>query len=208
MAKPANKRQNNAQQNEHRSPRSTRDTSSGGSTFLGIMIGLVLGLFIALGLAWYINKLPNPFKEKAPAQKAEPPKTRVPMTAEPAKEAIPAPKTAEAKPATAETPTKGDNAPTADKADTDKKSTAAAKETFYIQAGAFQSTSEAESLKARLALLGLEATVQMRNLPDRGVWHRVRVGPYSDVEELNRIRDVLKQNNIDSALVKVREAEK
>lgn len=204
MEKPANKRQNN------RNSSDARGALDGGSTFLGIMIGLVLGLFIALGLAWYINKLPNPFKDKAPAtpQTAEPPKTKVPMTAEPAKEATPAPKAAETKPAATETPTKGEDAPAVEKPDADKKSTAAAKETFYIQAGAFQSASEAESLKARLALLGLEATVQIRNLPDRGTWHRVRVGPYSDVEELNRIRDVLKQNNIDSALVKVREAEK
>ena len=186
----------------------TRSVLDGGSTFLGIMIGLVLGLFIALGLAWYINKLPNPFKDKAAAvpQKAEVPTTKVPMTAEPA--ASPAPKPAEAPPAAMETPTKGENQPAAEKADADKKSTAAAKETFYIQAGSFQNAAEADSLKARMALLGLEASVQMRNLPDRGIWHRVRVGPYSDVEELNRIRDVLKQNNIDAALVKVREAEK
>ncbi len=202
MAKSANKRQNNSNPNESRS------ALDGGSTFLGIMIGLVLGLFIALGLAWYINKLPNPFKDKSAAapQKAETPTTKVPMTAEPA--ASPALKAADAQqpPVAVETPTKGEDTPTA--ADADKKSTSAAKETFYIQAGSFQNATEADSLKARLALLGLEASIQMRNLPDRGIWHRVRVGPYSDVEELNRIRDVLKQNNIDAALVKVRETEK
>jgi len=40
------------------------------------------------------------------------------------------------------------------------------------------------------------------------MWHRVRLGPYSDIEELNRVRGVLKQNNIETALVKVREADK
>jgi cell division protein FtsN len=204
MAKPANKRQNNTNPSESRSSR-----GGGGSTFLGIMIGLVLGLFIALGLAWYINRLPNPFKEKAPATppKVEVPTTKVPMTAEP-KESK-APKVAEAPPPrpAADTSASSDEPP-AEKAEPEKKSTSAARETFYIQTGSFQSASEADSLKARLALLGLEASIQMRELPERGVWHRVRVGPYSDVDELNRIRDVLKQNNIEAALVKVRETER
>ena len=76
------------------------------------------------------------------------------------------------------------------------------------RAGSFQNAPDADNLKARLALVGIEATIQTTNLPEKGVWHRVRVGPYSDVEELNRIRGVLKQNGVDAALVKVREAEK
>jgi cell division protein FtsN len=67
---------------------------------------------------------------------------------------------------------------------------------------------DADNMKARLALMGLEASVQSRDLGEKGVWHRVRVGPYRDVEELNRVRGVLKQNGIDAALVKVRENEK
>lgn len=171
----------------------------GGSTFLGILIGLVLGLFIALGVAWYINRLPSPWTTKAPPKTAPPPYA--------AKEAAPAPKAAEpARPAqpAQEAPAKG----AADSVAVEKKSTPAARETFFLQTGSFQSVSEADNLKARLALLGLEATVQQRMLPDTGVWHRVRVGPYSDVEEMNRVRDVLKQNNIEVALVKVREPDK
>jgi cell division protein FtsN len=179
----------------------------GGSTFLGILIGLVLGLFIALGVAWYINKLPSPWSAKAP-----PPKTTPPPYA--AKDTTPAPKApapqakeaaAERSPQTAqEPPAKDSSEPVA----ADKKSTAGARETFFLQTGSFQNAPEADNLKARLALLGLEATIQQRTLPDKGVWHRVRVGPYTDVEELNRVRDVLKQNNIEVALVKVREPDK
>jgi cell division protein FtsN len=173
----------------------------GGSTFLGILIGLVLGLFIALGVAWYINKLPNPFKEKAPAPKAAV-SAPAPTAAAPAKAATPPPPVADiAKPAAATTPAKDDTTP----AVADKKSTPAARETFFLQTGSFQDAAEADTLKARLALLGLEASIQARTLPDKGVWHRVRVGPYTDVEELNRVRDVLKQNHIEVALVKVRE---
>jgi cell division protein FtsN len=168
----------------------------GGSTFLGIMIGLVLGLFIALGVAWYINKLPNPFRDKA-----TPPKPTAPAypTAAPKVSAPPAAE--QPKPPVVQTPAKEETSPVT----AEKKSTPAARDTFFLQTGSFQDIAEAETLKARLALLGLEAAIQARNLPDKGVWHRVRVGPYTDVEELNRVRDILKQNSIEVALVKVRE---
>lgn len=178
----------------------------GGSTFLGILIGLVLGLFIALGVAWYINKLPSPWSNKVAPPKAPPspyaakdtpvqPKPPAPPPVEPTAER-PAPATQE----TAKV--------TGDAASPDKKSTPAAREAFFLQTGSFQNASEADNLKARLALLGVEAAIQQRTLPDKGVWHRVRVGPYTDIEELNRVREVLKQNNIDVALVKVREPDK
>ena len=86
-----------------------------------------------------------------------------------------------------------------------QKKPAAARETFFLQAGAFQNAPDADNLKARLALLGVEATIQTTTLPDKGVWHRVRVGPYTSVEELNRTRDTLKQNGVETALIKVRE---
>ncbi|HET9403127.1 MAG TPA: SPOR domain-containing protein, partial [Burkholderiales bacterium] len=86
-----------------------------------------------------------------------------------------------------------------------KKSTVAARETFFLQAGAFQGATDADNLKARLALLGVEATIQTTTLPDKGVWHRVRVGPYTSVEELNRTRETLRRNGVQTALIKVRE---
>jgi cell division protein FtsN len=176
----------------------------GGSTFLGILIGLVLGLFIALGVAWYINKLPSPWSNKAPPPKTAPPPYATKDTAPLPKASAPQPSTEMPAQATPQTPPRD----TADPVAADTKSTPAAREAFFLQTGSFQSVAEADNLKARLALLGLEATIQQRTLVDKGVWHRVRVGPYTDVEELNRVRDVLKQNNIDVALVKVRETDK
>jgi len=54
-------------------------------------------------------------------------------------------------------------------------------------------------------LLGIEARIQTATLPDKGVWHRVRVGPYTNVEELGRTRETLKQNGVETTLIKVRE---
>ena len=197
------------------------DTSQRGSTFVGILIGLVLGLAIALCVAWFINKLPNPFRDRpavpsapTPAPKIEP----APLKPAPAeaskdggKESAPGKSdAAEKDKPKADTPAKTEKA---DKADKAEKSDAGAekkagKEIYFIQTGSFQNQADADNLKARLALLGLEAAVQSRTLPDKGVWYRVRLGPYSNVDELNTIRGALTQNNIDTVMVRVREAEK
>ena len=182
-----------------------RSDGRGNSMFIGILIGLVLGLTIALGVAWYINKMPNPFKEKP---QAPPPSKIEPAKAPPAKVEDP-PAVANKGPRfTFPEILKGENDAEKQTREADKKSTSAPKEAFFLQAGSFQNAPDADNLKARLALVGIEASIQTTNLPDKGLWHRVRVGPYTDVEELNRVRGVLKQNGVEAALVKVREAEK
>ncbi len=199
----------------------TRDGShkhvagGGGSTFVGILVGLVLGLAIALGVAWYISKMPNPFKERPPQpQKAEPPALKGGPPVEPLKDtkAKAADSTTadsdKSKLSAQEMLTKGERASGATDKAAEAATTPAAKEAFFLQAGSFQNAPDADNLKARLALLGFEASIQTRTLPEKGLWHRVRAGPYADVEELNRVRGVLKQNNIETTLVKVREADK
>lgn len=188
------------------SERKSSSRGGGGSLFIGILIGLVLGLGIAMGVAWYINKMPNPFQQKAPAGKPEAAK---PAT-EPAKGGDKNGKTAETKPRfDFYKILPGVEEPATDQQLRDAKTTpSATKESFYLQAGAFQNAPDADNLKARLALLGVQASIQTTTLPERGVWHRVRLGPYGSVEELNRARDTLKNNGIDTTLIKVRDADK
>ncbi|MGH8720997.1 MAG: SPOR domain-containing protein, partial [Burkholderiales bacterium] len=82
---------------------------------------------------------------------------------------------------------------------------AAAKDIYFIQAGAFQNPADADNQKARLAMLGFESNVEPTNLPDKGTFYRVRLGPYARVEELNRVRQSLAQNGIDANLVKLKD---
>jgi cell division protein FtsN len=189
------------------SERKPASRGGGGSLFIGILIGLVLGLGIALGVAWYINKMPNPFQQKAPVAKPDAVK---PVPAEPAKGADKGGKAADAKPRfDFYKILPGVEEPATDQQLRDAKSAPSpAKESFYLQAGAFQNAPDADNLKARLALLGVQASIQTTTLPERGVWHRVRLGPYGSVEELNRTRDTLKNNGIDTTLIKVRDADK
>ena len=185
-----------------------KSRSGGSSLLVGILIGLVLGLGIALGVAWYINKMPSPFVGgRTPAHKNEPAKTEKPLAQSKAEDK--SAKAAEGKPRfDFYKILPGNEEPATDqqlKEAQQKATSATAKETFYLQAGAFPNAPDADNLKARLALLGIEASVQTTTVPDKGIWHRVRVGPYTSVEELNRTRDTLKQNGIETALIKVRE---
>ena len=76
---------------------------------------------------------------------------------------------------------------------------------YYLQAGAFQNAADADNLKARLALAGLEAQIQTATVPDKGVWHRVRMGPYTNAQDLEKVRAALRENKIESAVIKVSE---
>ena len=193
---------------DYKAPQRRRGGRRSGSSLLaGILIGLILGLGIALGVAWYINKVPNPFTTRSaptPAPRVESPKGLPAQTARVDEKAS----TAEEKPRFDFYKILPGEEGDKQGKDAQKPSTPAAKEAFFLQAGAFQNAPDADHLKARLALLGIEASIETSAVPDKGVWHRVRIGPYTSVEELNRTRDTLKQNGVQTTLIKQREPER
>ena len=150
--------------------------------FTGVMIGLIVGAILAVGVALWITGS-NPFRASAP-------------TVPPAPATPDAPETAPSfdfyKVLPSDAP---DELPPTDKP-------AAPVTRYYLQAGAFHSASEADNLKAQLALLGVAAVIQTSDVPDKGVLHRVRVGPFDAMDEINRTRSLLVQNNIPTTLVK------
>jgi cell division protein FtsN len=83
-----------------------------------------------------------------------------------------------------------------------KETVKEARETYYLQAGAFQNESDAENLKAKVAFAGMEANVRPVNVPDKGTLYRVRLGPYRSLEEVNRIKSTLSQSGIAASVVK------
>jgi len=78
-------------------------------------------------------------------------------------------------------------------------------ENYLLQVGSFQNPADADNLKARLALIGVEVGVEPIDLADKGTWYRVRIGPYTKVEEINRLRQTLAQNGIEATLVKIKD---
>ena len=73
--------------------------------------------------------------------------------------------------------------------------------TYFLQAGAFREESDAESARAKLALLGFEARISERP-SDNGTLYRVRVGPFGQLDTMNRMRGKLTDNGVDVAVVR------
>ena len=73
--------------------------------------------------------------------------------------------------------------------------TVAAGKTYLLQAGSFNDPADANRLKATLALLGVQSTIQTVSIKN-GTWHRVRIGPFNNTDRLHETLNTLKQNNI------------
>ena len=75
-------------------------------------------------------------------------------------------------------------------------------ESLVLQAGSFSQYEQADTLKANLALLGIEASIQAVTINDKQ-WFRVRVGPFSDPGELNAVKQQLRKHNINTITLKI-----
>ncbi len=206
-------------------PRRARRSGAGG-TLLGLFIGLALGLSLAAAVAFYIMKSGNPYQPASPTKETsrEPARTArtepgapekprfdfykiLPGIDEPKVPAKGAEKPATDR-ATVERAMTPDKAPEKSVAKLDERPAPDAAraprptERFWLQAGSFAQEADAENLKARLALAGWEAEVQSASIPDKGVRFRVRLGPYDNTDELNRIKGELGRRGFEVAVIK------
>ena len=76
-------------------------------------------------------------------------------------------------------------------------------ERYMLQMGSFRSYLDADRMKANLALVGIEAEIQQVSINSGEKFHRVRSGPHNK-EKLNAIRNRLKQNNVNSLVIKLK----
>ena len=74
-------------------------------------------------------------------------------------------------------------------------------EPLYLQTGSYQNPADADNQKARLAMMGAEATVHQVMLQDK-VWYRVRLGPFRKMEEVTGLRSELAKQGIEANIVK------
>ena len=200
-----------------------------GGTILGLIIGLIIGLGIALGVAVVINKTPIPFTNKvarhdkagAGNQMSDPNKALYgnktaakeaaktfvketePVDGLPA-ESKPVPKAEVINLSNVDKPKKAEVKATDIKTDSAaaKPENAEDKWNYYLQAGAFRESTDAENTRAKLALLGVEARVTERQ-SENGMLYRVRVGPFAQLDTMNRVRGKLSDNGVDAAVVRV-----
>jgi cell division protein FtsN len=166
--------------------------------------------------ALYGNRAP--IKEPAPAVPAPAPSAAVPSTPAVTPERPVAPSASvEKKPdligQKIEEKQREAKAPIVDKSSSDKARKAAAEAanpkaenadehwTYYLQVGAFRDQTDAENARAKLALLGFEARISERP-SDNGSLYRVRIGSFSSLETMNRMRSKLSDNGINAAVVR------
>ena len=74
--------------------------------------------------------------------------------------------------------------------------------TYFVQAGAFKTATDADAQKAKLSMMGIEAKVSEREQAGR-IIYRVRSGPFDDKEQAEKIKTRLDANGMDAALVRV-----
>jgi cell division protein FtsN len=181
-------------------------TGQRGSTLIGFIVGLVLGLGIAVAVALYLTNAPIPFVNKVqrPTENVKPGADgKLP---DPNKPLYGAPVTPPPPPAGKDDVPKIE-APSETKAAAEqaaKAAEAADEGTRYVlQAGAFKTAEDADTMRARLAMLGLDARV----FPvEQGgaTLYRVRLGPYGQLDEVNRTRKLLSDNKIDAQVIRLK----
>jgi len=203
--------------------RSVSPARQRGNTLTGIIIGLIIGLVIAVIVALLITKGATPFTDKTgklgkmgepqAGQAADPNKPLYgdkQAAREANKQFAGKPKAAEADPLgdviaglgkDAAPAAPAPAAPAAAPAPAASADAGDEKIIYYLQAGAFREMADAENTRAKLALLGFEAAISDRT-NGADVLHRVRIGPYNQVEAMNRARAKLIDAGVDVAIVR------
>jgi cell division protein FtsN len=181
---------------------------SGHPLMTGVFIGVLAGLCAALAVALYLAKAPTPVVRDKPAEAAKPVEKPGPLTGLPQKP--PQPTSGQQNEGKERFQfyeiLPGKKEPAAEQgAKREGQQAGVLREVMYLQAGAFQKSSDADNLKARLALAGLEAQIQTATRPDHSVWHRVRLGPFSNMDELEKVRAALRENKIEPSIIKEKE---
>jgi cell division protein FtsN len=74
--------------------------------------------------------------------------------------------------------------------------------TYVLQAGSYKNFADADRVRAQLALQGVESKVQKVSV-DNDTWHRIRIGPISKLDDLNRLRQILRKADVDVLVIRV-----
>lgn len=198
-------------------PSSSRSSQRGGF-LVGLIIGLLVGLALALGVALYVTKVPIPFINKVPQRTAEQDAAEVeknrnwdpnaPLQGK-AAASVPPPPGAPAPPpggaAVARPAAPVASAPIGVpvRPGTDL-STIAAVDAFvyFVQVGAYSRTEEAEAQRAKLAIQGFESKITEREQAGR-LMYRVRIGPFNQRPDAEKVKDTLDGAGMTTALVRV-----
>lgn len=198
------------------SPEKPKNVKKGSPLLTGLLIGILLGVAASLGVVMLIKGGTSPFTDQVAPEKPlserilDASKTNADSNASPAENT----KTENLATESNDDKTRFDFytilPDSESKVSTDEEKKLKENElqpivqkNYFLQIGAFQTTEEADNIKAKLALLGFEALVQTANIADKGILHRVRVGPLKDLDQINKTKSDLFNNGFKADLIKV-----
>lgn len=183
-----------------------------GFSFITLIIGFLLGLLVAAGVSFYINNAKVPFIEHFSSQEQpsvpsdwnpnaslEHGTTTVGTGTPPPLSSTQRPPTGNVSADPAAPAVAGQT--TVPPAGTQNTAPAqASTQQFFVQAGTFTNLQNAEELRARLALLGIQATISKGTAAGQTV-HRVRIGPYSSKDDAKAAAQRLTSNGVQATVV-------
>ena len=192
------------------SPERSKNTSKGNPLFTGLLIGILMGVAASLGVVMFIKGGESPFAQQTSNEITKSVSEKMQDQAK-------------ADQANADAPTEAGPDGTQNRFDfytilPGSESKVSAEEeikikddapepalqiSYYLQVGAFQTGEEADNMKAKLALQGFEAVVQTATTADKAIWHRVRVGPLTNLDQINKTKNDLLKNGFKADLIKV-----
>ena len=172
------------------------------SALTGFVVGLLTGLILALVVALYVSRVPVPFMDRGVSRNAEADKAE----SERNKNWNPNTALNKGAPAPAPSPTEGAlSAPGSTDALgqlVESKTASTTAERFALQAGAFGAESDAQSQRARLVLLGVDAQVVAAEQNGKTVY-RVRTAPLDQRFQAEALQDQLKAAGVESSVVRI-----
>lgn len=190
-----------------------KNTNKGSPFLTGLLLGFLLGIVASLGVVMLIKGGESPFANQTSNEIAKSVSEKMKEAAKAEEE-----KANQPQPATIPSENKeetrfdfytilpGTESKVSKEEEIKIKENApeqSVQKSYFLQVGAFQTTEEADNMKAKLALQGFEAIVQTATIPDKGIWHRVRVGPLANLDEINQTKSDLFNNGFNADLVKV-----
>jgi len=196
-----------------------RSSRQSGGTLLGFVLGLTIGLALAVVVALYVTRAPTPFvakngappgaenlnnlaqtdpnrllQGKSPSQPVAPERQLSEGSALPGLSPAPEPQIVEVPPSVVES----GGGQTLDKSGPGPTGTNVS---YYLQVGAYKTKADAEQQRAKLALQGFESKIT--RYENAGIlYYRVRLGPFPQFEQMNRVRARLTEAGIDTAIIR------
>jgi len=192
-----------------------RPSQCRGGTILGIFVGMILGAIIVTAAVLFFNRNDNPFSRTSSAKPGTPATQGDPSAPNgaPAQQTPPQVATLPGKPGdrpvekpdysffntlpggtpTTQTPTTPATSTTSTPPEPQRTTAPPAQASLdkqvYLQLAAFENAGQADDLRARLLLMGLDRIIMQRvQLDDGRIVHRIRVGPFTDRDDLKAMR--------------------